>query len=85
MISLTLTYNDLRYIKANSWGKKLDCWKVNLQIQSQKLVAPYSLCHNAMMHCGLNYHRLFTGSLFQAMDTFLGPYFHFCLEPALET
>ena len=32
-----------------------------------------------------NYHKLFTGSLFQAMDTFLGPYFHFCLEPALET
>ena len=31
-------------------------------------------------HC-----RLFTGSLFQAMDTFFGPYFHFCLEPAMET
>ena len=29
--------------------------------------------------------RLFTGSLYQAMDTFLGPCFHFCLELALET
>ena len=31
-----------------------------------------------------NYHMLFTGSLFLAMDTFFGLYFHFCLEPALE-
>ena len=45
--------------------------------------------HSRSLNLGINltlyYCRLFTGSLFQAMDTIFGPYFHFRLEPALET
>ena len=40
--------------------------------------------NNKLSHSDLKVQAIYWGS-FQAMDTFFGPYFHICLEPALET
>ena len=77
--------------KFYSWGKyTMPLTNINSDWMSNAscgLCIIYLLYYVGPLSCilGCNNLRLFTGSLYQAMITFLGSYFHFCMELALET